>query len=222
MVHQAAAKLLFCGCFTVYAGALSSSLVTFLRTSIPSWHSYCLLSSWTNFDSAARKIPVNSRRGYVLAMLAGFLSQSEDGWLIVLARKFSVRDSRPQTAPLPVALCIFQWFQRAKICRLLTMRQQNRSQTNSSDRLLMFRLQYYRELCSITPDLSPLSPRFRDLMWALCLPFQGAPDVINSLRDAFEEQMNQATVESNFSSPRPRLLLRSSATATTRNCQASL
>ncbi len=88
-------------------------------------------------------------------------------------------------------------------------------------RLLMFRLQYYRELCSITPDLSPLSPRFRDLMWALCLPFQGAPDVINSLRDAFEEQMNQATVEE-LPSPRPWLLLRSSATATTRNCQASL
>ena len=62
-------------------------------------------------------------------------------------------------------------------------------------RLLMFRLQHYREFRPDPLDLSGLSPRMRDLMCALVLPLRGVEEALAPLFDALEQQLRQAVIE---------------------------
>ncbi len=62
-------------------------------------------------------------------------------------------------------------------------------------RLLMFRLQHYREFRPWAVNLLPISPRMGDLMCALLLPLKGHKVAIDLLFDALDEQLRQAVIE---------------------------
>jgi energy-coupling factor transporter ATP-binding protein EcfA2 len=62
-------------------------------------------------------------------------------------------------------------------------------------RLLMFRLQHYREFRPEPLDLSPLSPRMVDLMRALVLPLRDVKEALTPVFDALQEQVYQAAAE---------------------------
>jgi hypothetical protein len=62
-------------------------------------------------------------------------------------------------------------------------------------RLLMFRLQHYREFRPEPLDLAGLAPRIRDIMCALLLPLRGVEDGLAPLFDALEEQLREAVIE---------------------------
>ena len=62
-------------------------------------------------------------------------------------------------------------------------------------RLLMFRLQHYREFQPEPIDLSQFNPRIRDIVCALLLPFRGVEESLAPLYEALEEQLRQAAIE---------------------------
>jgi energy-coupling factor transporter ATP-binding protein EcfA2 len=62
-------------------------------------------------------------------------------------------------------------------------------------RLLMFRLQHYREFRPEPLDLSPLSPRMMDLVRALVLPLRDVKEALTPVFDALQEQVYQAAAE---------------------------
>jgi hypothetical protein len=63
-------------------------------------------------------------------------------------------------------------------------------------RLLMFRLQHYRDFRPAPVDVSPLNPRIADLARALVLPFGGVKkEILAPVLDAILEQVRQAVVE---------------------------
>ncbi len=62
-------------------------------------------------------------------------------------------------------------------------------------RLLMFRLQHYREFRPEPLDLSPLSPRMVDLVRALVLPLRDVKEALTPVFVALQEQVYQAAAE---------------------------
>ena len=62
-------------------------------------------------------------------------------------------------------------------------------------RLLMFRLQHYRESRPKSVDLSPLSPRMQDIVHALALPLRDAKAALAPLCVALDGQAFQAAAE---------------------------
>ena len=62
-------------------------------------------------------------------------------------------------------------------------------------RLLMFRVQHYREFRPEPLDLVGLAPRMRDTMCALLLPLRGVEEGLAPLFDALEEQLREAVIE---------------------------
>jgi hypothetical protein len=67
--------------------------------------------------------------------------------------------------------------------------------TDFQPRLLMFRLQHYREFHPEPLDLSPLTPRMGDLVRALVLPLRDVKEARTPVFDALQEQMYQAASE---------------------------
>jgi hypothetical protein len=62
-------------------------------------------------------------------------------------------------------------------------------------RLLMFRLQHYREFQPEPIDHSQFNPRIRDMVCALLLPLRGEKEFLAPLYEALEEQLRQAAIE---------------------------
>jgi hypothetical protein len=106
-----------------------------------------------------------------------------------------VRANPLPTQRLLAAACTSHWIPARKNFQPIDDETAERIVGDFLPRLLKFRLEHYGEFRPTDADLPLLSPRMRDLMRALVLPFVGTEAVINAVMKAIRDQEQQIIVD---------------------------